>query len=386
MHKLSRLTRTGILAYGRRDAIVKSFFYAFPIIAVISPTGAIAGFDVKLVLLLLMILLSFRYFLHPYIFLFFGILILISSYSVFLGNDISNVFQHFLSITMWIIASFSGIAILQWRGKAEEIIIAVLYALSVYAAAKVIFILLYVSGRFDFWSMILLVEKLTGHRFPAWEGNGFRMTASNENLVVFYPLFFAYLKQRNRISTTLAIISTIASIVILFSSNSRLLYIVFLLNAVIYGRNRYFRYLFLPTVVIGFSAKILDRFSNENAQLSDSTRVRMLEHLIEGIRSAPMFGNGIGWYSPSFIRFEGRPWLYELQVLSTVSQLGIFGAIIFLTSIIFIMRSFKLPWHSYFIFFCLLFMSIFNSFMFTVSSAAAMMIAFSMSPIAKKGK
>lgn len=70
------------------------------------------------------------------------------------------------------------------------------------------------------------------------------------------------------------------------------------------------------------------RFSAHNNDFSDGERKFQLNKLAEKIDAAPIFGHGIGYYIPSWIRAGDAKYSYELQVPALVMQIGIVGVVL----------------------------------------------------------
>ncbi|WP_345940429.1 O-antigen ligase family protein [Pseudomonas sp. MS19] len=76
---------------------------------------------------------------------------------------------------------------------------------------------------------------------------------------------------------------------------------------------------------------IVERYSGEKAGVSDTIRLDMYPVLVEMVNDNVLFGNGFGAYSKAYYRFELNPWLYELQWLSWVKDVGVIGLFLTLT-------------------------------------------------------
>lgn len=76
---------------------------------------------------------------------------------------------------------------------------------------------------------------------------------------------------------------------------------------------------------------IRDRFSEKNVSYSDGIRKEQFPYIFSAFERKPLFGNGIGFYLPEYMRAIEVPYLYELQILSLLMQFGIVGfSIIFI--------------------------------------------------------
>lgn len=80
---------------------------------------------------------------------------------------------------------------------------------------------------------------------------------------------------------------------------------------------------------------IESRLSAQNNDFSDGARELQLQKITSEIELSPMFGHGIGYYIPSWIRSDDAKYSYELQVPALVMQIGFFGVFI-LFSLIYI--------------------------------------------------
>jgi hypothetical protein len=357
---------------------VKYLFYSLPFLAVISPTGAFYGVDTKLFFFIPLILLCAMGLMRGIVFTFLSLMAAFVLYGIAQGNDFAWISGQTQAMLMWLLIGFLGTVSKTYGTTAVGFIRATVIAIPVYAVIKAGVLWLYFSGTMGFWPLILALEEVTGHRFVSWEGEGFRVTASNENIVVFFPFFIAYLRRHGAITVLASVAVIIASIFILVTSNSRLLFIIAAIYGVIFFRSNWFRFVFVPLGGIPVLMYLRERFQNSNAELSDRIRANMQEYLFDGLSAAPFLGNGLGWYHPHFIRFEQRPWLYELQLLSTAAQVGIIGSAFFFGLVAFSLYRIRVEPAAYGLLATLIFMAVFNSFLWTISSSLTMLIAYSL--------
>jgi O-antigen ligase len=88
----------------------------------------------------------------------------------------------------------------------------------------------------------------------------------------------------------------------------------------------------------------LERYLGEKAEYSDSFRRDMFPYLLGMIEESPWIGNGFGAYSEQYFRFEENPWLYELQWVSWVKDVGVLGFLITIYSIYYYLGFSSLKW------------------------------------------
>lgn len=375
---LTHLTLQASIESSRSTERLKYLFYSVPFLAVISPTGAFYGVDTKLFVFLPLILLCAVRLMRGIVFTFLSLMLAFVLYSVAQGNDFASISGQAQAMLMWLFIGFLGATSKVYGTTAVGFIQATVAAISIYAVIKAGVLWLYFYGNVGFWPLILGLEDITGHRFVSWEGEGFRITASNENIVIFFPFFISYLRRHGAITITASIAVIIASLFVLFTSNSRLLFIIAAIYALVFFKQRWFRFVFVPAAGIPVFVYLRSRFQNSNAEMSDRIRSNMQEYLFDGLSAAPIFGNGLGWYHPHFIRFEFRPWLYELQLLSTSAQIGVVGFVCFFSLVAISLYRIRVEPAAYGLMAALMFMAVFNSFLWTISASLTMLIAYSL--------
>ena len=71
---------------------------------------------------------------------------------------------------------------------------------------------------------------------------------------------------------------------------------------------------------------------------SDVIRANQFTALINGWWNAPLFGHGFGTFPASYIRSVERPWSYELYYVALLFHVGIVGVLLYLVSIVWLVR------------------------------------------------
>lgn len=71
---------------------------------------------------------------------------------------------------------------------------------------------------------------------------------------------------------------------------------------------------------------------------SGDTRVTQVSMLINEWKSSPIFGHGLNSYVEEYTRSSTTPWSYEMVYIAMLSQTGIVGVILFLFTVIFVIK------------------------------------------------
>lgn len=126
---------------------------------------------------------------------------------------------------------------------------------------------------------------------------------------------------------------------------------------------------------------ISDRYFGENAGKSDSYRDDMGPALWDEISLHPTLGGGLGSHSKSLVRFVDTPWNYELQWLSFLMHFGFIGLSIVLIFLSYFFRFCLIIRHREILYLSMLYflwlsVGFFNCFLLTSSAGVVFLLHF----------
>lgn len=222
--------------------------------------------------------------------------------------------------------------------KIETAIRVIVYACLLHALVKIIYFLLMYLGVWDYASFVEWCMSVYG-LVPITLISGDFVRINNVN-DFFFPLVLAcsFLPILGRVRVFLFLVVVAALII----SYSRYLwfysFVVCFLAFFLFYKGRRFLYWAMASCLVVifflffveydyFFKFISERYFGEKAGLSDSIREDMLPFLINMIGSSPILGNGFGSYAYAYFRFDENPWLYELQWLSWIKDVGLAGLV-----------------------------------------------------------
>jgi hypothetical protein len=197
-----------------------------------------------------------------------------------------------------------------------------------------------------------------------WEG-GFTKISSTNLVTVFcvyiFTLSILFLPKNIRAiiypNTKLITLTMVLCAVLLFLSGRRAFWLVGILSPVIILLVYYLssvkvnirRYLFFISIVLVISVFLFaylafdnDRFLQEFSSIfvfddpgaeSNLLRKEQYDALIQGWKTSPIWGSGLGSVAAGSIRDPIAPWNYELSYIALLFQTGIIGVIIYTFSI-----------------------------------------------------
>lgn len=158
----------------------------------------------------------------------------------------------------------------------------------------------------------------------------FENKKSKFGLICFGLICFSMLLTYSRLMWAQSILFILTSIIVEMKLKSKLkLFFTFIIVA--------FIVMYLTPFGDTISAIISSRFggdSNATNQASDIVRLMQNNALWAQVASNPLFGHGIGYYIPNFLRSTDAKYLYESQSLSMLMTLGYIGAAIWLLMIV----------------------------------------------------
>ncbi|WP_333709738.1 O-antigen ligase family protein [Pluralibacter gergoviae] len=149
------------------------------------------------------------------------------------------------------------------------------------------------------------------------------------NWIILLLLFFSILMSMSRIFWFICIVNVFSFLFLINKGKLKLKYMLILLGFVIL-----LSFLFYDSIM----NIIQSRLSTSNNYYSDLERTIQDLKLKEKIQSAFLFGHGIGYYIPDYLRsyVDGYKYAYESQILATIMKIGIIGFFFFLICVIFI--------------------------------------------------
>jgi hypothetical protein len=158
----------------------------------------------------------------------------------------------------------------------------------------------------------------------------FENKKSKIGLALFLLLCFSMLLTYSRIMWAQSILFIVTSIIVemKLKSKLKLFFGVFILSVIV---------MYLTPFGDTISAIVSSRFGSEstsNNQASDIVRNMQNNALWAQVQTSPLFGHGIGYYIPEFLRSTDTKYLYESQSLSMLMTLGYIGVAIWLIMIV----------------------------------------------------
>lgn len=158
----------------------------------------------------------------------------------------------------------------------------------------------------------------------------FENKKSKLGLVFFGLLCFSMLLTYSRLMWAQSILFILTSIIVEMKLKSKLqLFFTFFVVALVV--------MYLTPFGDTITAIINSRFGSSGSstnQASDIVRVMQNNALWAHVETNPLFGHGIGYYIPEFLRSTDSKYLYESQSLSMLMTLGYIGAAVWLIMII----------------------------------------------------
>lgn len=149
-------------------------------------------------------------------------------------------------------------------------------------------------------------------------------------MVFFGLLCFSVLLTYSRLMWAQAILFIFISIAVemKIKSQIKLFFSIFVVSLVV---------IYLTPLGDTISIIINSRFGSGGAttnQASDIVRIMQNTALMNEVAKAPLFGHGLGYYIPTFLRSTEAKYLYESQTLSMLMTLGYIGVGIWLIMIV----------------------------------------------------
>ncbi len=336
-----------------RAVLERSFAPLFKIyvyLLILLPSGSLFGVNVKvLCFLLLLPPACHRYFKHrqttqrrlalllviPACLAAWILIGQIYSYSLFLSlSEFKDIWTTLISA--WVAAVYCG----EEEGKNLEFVKMVISAEVVSCILK--FSLLgYCFGRG--LSVALMVDQLNAFFGVNLMGMDFESALGRIQFVAdsLIPIcIYALLRYRNQLRLTVGYTLVLFALLInsLIFSFSRYLWafgvFAFCLGLIFSKKDRLHAWILglLGAAILAALPLLIGlyqlRFAEDVAGSSDSVRTLQVRALEQFFWDAPLFGHGLGSYSPEIIRSEELPYVYEVQLYALAGQFGVVGTIL----------------------------------------------------------
>ncbi|WP_103162210.1 O-antigen ligase family protein [Pectobacterium odoriferum] len=284
---------------------------------------------------------------------FFLLVVLSVLYSLVQGNEFSYVFGQAKDILLAVVIFLFLVAYSLSKSGGDRFIFDVIKNGFVFIAVAKIIILLYsfyygvspvdvIDNISDFWGvemMTLGVEgsSMTRIQIPIDAAGPLvifftlhRILNSNfplKDVIQFFLLIFSCLLTMSRFFWAESAFFIILCFLINMKSKKHffLLSVLLVISFVLF---------FLTPLGETINTILGTRFDALINSSSDSTRVLQIAEINSAIRKSPIFGHGIGYYIPHFIRSDEIKYLYENQTLSMIMSLGGVGAFVLLVMIV----------------------------------------------------
>ncbi len=240
---------------------------------------------------------------------------------------------------------------------APQVFLTVIYASFTYILIKIALITLHILHVIDLWS---IMEGL-GIRYMRMSihGNLERVQTSVDIAAPFIIFFVLQAKRLHlNLSKNFTFFYVLLSLFSTFLSFSRYLMAVYLLSCFLYLATLHInKLLFLCLALIGIglagyvtighenvSAVVERRIFSQDNYISDLTRIKQIDAMIEQMKIYPYFGTGLGGYAPQYIRESSVLHLYEVQWVAFAMQFGLIGLYILILPLVTIsLKYFKMP-------------------------------------------
>jgi hypothetical protein len=329
--------------------IVRAFnavFLVYVAILLILPFGALAGMNVKVIILLLLSVLTIAsgnaYGLCSYrsllsILMTIGPLFLWVVLGMWNGFNVTMVMSQFRDIAVTIIGCWlTALYISKHPGNKRLFMRTVIWSVSTTAAIKCVLIVYSLKTGVPVSSAIFHSLFITTDLNSLDIGLG-RIQFISDGIL---PICLFALQTRRReigIGPVSALLITFLYFISVTISFSRFLWVyailAFVLGIIIAKKELIHGfYIVLIGGVSITNFAILQslfeyRFSENVAGTSDVERTEQLRALIVFIKDAPFFGHGLGSYTTTVIRSIELPYSYELQLVALVGQIGLMGTL-----------------------------------------------------------
>lgn len=339
---------------------LKIALYIFFFIALVLPSGAFFGFNIKIISIVFLFSLFIIGFLFLHIRLtlkeiYFNILFicfLVIYYQIGWQNgyplvEVNAEFSQIISTWLSFLFVFLFIKISK-QGDSTIAFGTLFFSVLYFYIKSAIALLGFVSGE----GALYYHELMFGISTPTWEiFPGFARVQYVNDLTCMLLFFTSstYLVFINRVSI---FNFQVQSVMIFFSiilSYSRLLFLffffLFFISLYFLERKSLLKFIVIIFVSIvcvfiyftDFSNSIVEaitfRFADDFNHNSDLNRELQFEALINHWLSSPLFGNGIGSFNPDLLRGKeiGRYFMYEMQWLAILMKFGFISCFVFLS-------------------------------------------------------
>ncbi|WP_106418376.1 O-antigen ligase family protein [Salinicola tamaricis] len=334
-----------------RNSLQDRIFIVSVVLITALPSGSLAGFPLKYVLLSVVMFyfvmsvkrLSISLSAHLIGISGFLILYAIYGYAEFSRYAINELILSLGAVGLGLLVTH----IVYARGFGKQRVLTI-YKASVLllAGVKLVVMALYlISPGYDAFveEFVASYENITGASFltmPLPLGL-VRIYMQADLIAALLPLAVVLLRTKNRITSSDRAMVVVAMFVVLigFSRYNMVCYGLCLFVFCLADKKGVWFKILLFCMVLFSSFLLFDslrefvevRFFSTQNDVSDEVRFSQTVVLINYFEKAPLFGHGLGAFSTEMIRSTTAPFSYEQQLLSFLPKFGVFGFLMFLS-------------------------------------------------------
>jgi O-antigen ligase len=332
---------------GLADSIFAAVFVAYIIALIVLPTGNVFGVNVKVLLFLALLAPALERCLRrepgslgwliaiPAVFSFWVLLGVFNSFSI----EMALTEYKDLVTTLagsWLIALY----IAESETRAVRFLRLVVYSVAATSTAKLAILYYSFTSGVSVVAIMQGISKTFGVELVTIDlGDlGGRIELISDGLVPLCLFAIIGLRPELGLRRTTMLFLLAASLFSAIMTFSRFLWAfsaVGLLMGFVTARREPIHLLLLAALAAGIAnvyeligSMITLRFFSQQTDASDFPRIEQKSALTAFFEDAPIFGHGLGSYTPQVIRSETLPYSYENQLLALAGQLGIVGLLL----------------------------------------------------------
>ncbi|WP_337264289.1 MULTISPECIES: O-antigen ligase family protein [unclassified Serratia (in: enterobacteria)] len=341
------------------------FIKIFLFTSIILPSGSVAGINVKMLLMLLLVFIFALYrkgvlvvklvrVLIPIVVL----LLLFMLYSYIINKNSEFIISQAKDILTFSIMAGIAYAFVEKEDYESVVFTTIIKALIVCAVFK-FFIFIYAAlTATNVSSIVRAVSGLFGVQIMTFDVDGAAIgrVGFTSDVIIPFVLFVLFKKNIHdrdfkylKITIAILLFSVFISMSRFYWASTITVFLMASVGAVNKKKSLVYMFSILVATLAILSTEsaqkmIESRMSSENNNYSDGIRELQAELIARSIETAPILGHGIGYYIPSFIRSTDDKYSYELQIQALIMQLGVVGVALFILIVflVLITRSSKL--------------------------------------------